>query len=296
MANLTFYDWFKSDRQYQDLNKTYASGGSLGINLIRLAMSPGDYPDPPVQSLNMQLILNQGQAVLDFGQGRFTSGSAGKIIVAPSQTHCDYHVTRDTELLCVDIPTQGLENYLSGLTGTSSSDFGPLHDTGFKDIFVQKLALKLWQEATDKSGFGELFVEHTGYTLLSALLTKAQRLRQSLVYQHGLSKRQVNQVANYIKDHLAESLSLEDLARVLSLQPWEITKAFKKTTGVPPYQYVRNLRIERAKELLQRSNSSLVDIALTVGFSSQSHFTTAFKQLENCTPAQYRRQVRTVAA
>jgi AraC family transcriptional regulator len=63
---------------------------------------------------------------------------------------------------------------------------------------------------------------------------------------------------------------------------------FKAATGMRPHQYLLKRRIERAEELLKQSGISLVDVALTVGFQTQAHFTTVFKRFAGDTPHQWR--------
>jgi AraC family transcriptional regulator len=65
-------------------------------------------------------------------------------------------------------------------------------------------------------------------------------------------------------------------------------KAFRQSMGVSPNQYLLERRVERAKALLARTELSIADIALRVGFSRQSHFATTFRRLAGTTPRVYR--------
>jgi AraC-like DNA-binding protein len=67
-------------------------------------------------------------------------------------------------------------------------------------------------------------------------------------------------------------------------------REFKRLTGFAPHQYVLGRRVERARALLARGERSITEVALTVGFSSQSHLTTAFRRVYGTTPAAYRNQ------
>jgi AraC-like DNA-binding protein len=64
---------------------------------------------------------------------------------------------------------------------------------------------------------------------------------------------------------------------------------FRVATGARPHEYVLRRRIERAQELLRDSSLTLVDVALSVGFQTQSHFTTVFKRFTGETPHRWRR-------
>ncbi len=68
-------------------------------------------------------------------------------------------------------------------------------------------------------------------------------------------------------------------------------RGFKSSVGMPPYRYFVARRIERAKELLSTTNQEVTDIALGLGFSSTSHFSTTFKSVAGCSPSEFRRRV-----
>ena len=80
------------------------------------------------------------------------------------------------------------------------------------------------------------------------------------------------------------------LAALLDMPIDRFARRFKATTGLAPYAYVIARRVRRAEVLLQTTDRDIATIALALGFSSQSHFTTAFRQATGGTPAAYRAQ------
>jgi len=107
-----------------------------------------------------------------------------------------------------------------------------------------------------------------------------------------LSERQVRQALGFMRANLQEDLSLSDIAEAVGLSVYHFARAFRASVGVPPHQYLIQLRISRARELLAGSDLSLAKIALETGFKSQSHFTYAFKRALRVTPREYRRLAR----
>jgi AraC family transcriptional regulator len=107
----------------------------------------------------------------------------------------------------------------------------------------------------------------------------------------GLAPWQVNRVAAYIDANLAQRISLAALADLAGLSPFHFARAFKQSFGVPPYHYHRDRRIAWAKELLTRSHHSVTEIAMKVGFSETSAFTTAFRRMTGLVPSAYRRAI-----
>ncbi len=104
----------------------------------------------------------------------------------------------------------------------------------------------------------------------------------------GLTRTQLQQVLDYIQTHLDRDLSLAELAETLNLSPTYFATAFKQAIKVSPHQYVIQQRVERAKLMLSKTDLAISDIALQVGFSSQSHLTQQFKRLTGMTPKQIR--------
>jgi len=107
----------------------------------------------------------------------------------------------------------------------------------------------------------------------------------------GLSAGELRQVTRYIEDNLDTRLSLHMLADTVGMSVYRLVRAFGRSTGVPPYRYVLQRRIERSKCLLADPTMPLTHVAFGSGFASQSHFTTAFSKLTGMTPGRYRRSI-----
>ncbi|MBR0782182.1 helix-turn-helix domain-containing protein [Bradyrhizobium iriomotense] len=104
----------------------------------------------------------------------------------------------------------------------------------------------------------------------------------------SLQKWRLKRVMQYVDDNLAAKVTLENLAAVAGLSRMHFAAQFRAAVGIRPHDYLLKRRIERAQELLLRADASLVDIALTVGFQTQAHFTTVFKRFVGDTPYQWR--------
>ncbi|WFP62124.1 AraC family transcriptional regulator [Mesorhizobium sp. WSM4904] len=112
----------------------------------------------------------------------------------------------------------------------------------------------------------------------------------------GLSAKHTRQVQEFLGQNFSRKLSLAEMAAICDLSAYHFARAFSKTFGVPPHQYVLGLRLDFAEKLLVDRRMSITDIADLSGFSSQSHFTTMMKKYRNATPQQVRaRQGRSQA-
>jgi AraC-like DNA-binding protein len=98
----------------------------------------------------------------------------------------------------------------------------------------------------------------------------------------------LRRVVEYIDAHLADRLGLLDLAAVAGLSRMHFASQFRAATGMRPHEFLLEWRIRRAEELLRNTPTSIVEIAMIVGFQTQAHFTTVFKRLAGCTPRRWR--------
>jgi AraC family transcriptional regulator len=93
---------------------------------------------------------------------------------------------------------------------------------------------------------------------------------------------------DFIVKTLPNAVVIEELAQALGLSQYQLIRLMKKTLAISPQQYVQERRMDLARKLLRESDSALADIAYALGFSSQSHFTSAFRASTGHTPKAYR--------
>ncbi len=93
---------------------------------------------------------------------------------------------------------------------------------------------------------------------------------------------------DYIYNHIHYRITIKELAEYLSLSPSYLSKLFHKEMGIPVSQYILDLKIEKAKNLLQYSSYNIVEIASYLSFSSQSHFIQVFQKKTGLTPHKFK--------
>jgi AraC family transcriptional regulator len=131
-------------------------------------------------------------------------------------------------------------------------------------------------------------------TLRTWLTLPAAAARQSH-RRGGLSPAALRRVQLYVEANLERPIQLRDLAARAGLSLYHFARAFKTSAGMTPRAFVEQRRLERARELIVQSRSSLAEIALASGFGTQSRLTTTFKRRTGFTPAEYRRGRRSIA-
>lgn len=104
-----------------------------------------------------------------------------------------------------------------------------------------------------------------------------------------LDKKQIQVVRDFMICCLGELPDIEDIARQLDFSTVSFCRQFKATTGVTPLAFYRNLRMQRARELVETSQKSLTDIAMDLGFTDAAHFSKTFHKHWKLPPSAFRR-------
>ncbi|HEY8297437.1 MAG TPA: AraC family transcriptional regulator [Candidatus Baltobacteraceae bacterium] len=101
-------------------------------------------------------------------------------------------------------------------------------------------------------------------------------------------KLRMQRAKRFIEMHAFESIGLSDVARELGLSPFTALRQFRSATGKTPYGYLLELRLARARELLERTEDSIASIAEKVAFKDLAHFSRFFKKCTGESPSLYR--------
>lgn len=164
----------------------------------------------------------------------------------------------------------------------------------FRDPEMEVLCHSLYRAVSLDSMADRLYVESLVAQL--AVLIRQRHSTASVALRippsSGLTRNQARRVLDYIESHLSRELTLGELARTAGLSLYHFARMFKRTLGMAPHRYVLQRRVERAKGMLRSSGASLVEISLSTGFASQSHFTSTFRRLVGPTPTEFKGRSR----
>ncbi len=150
----------------------------------------------------------------------------------------------------------------------------------------------LTDELEAEQPLGRLYVDSLAHALAARyLLLDVGRGVRSKSRMTGFVPRILNRVRAKIEANLDADLSLVSLAEESGYSRAHFLRMFRGATGVTPHQYVLDLRLRQAQQRLREAKSSIVDVALSCGFSSQSHMTTVFRRHLEMTPGEFRRNV-----
>ncbi|MFQ6182925.1 helix-turn-helix domain-containing protein [Sinorhizobium meliloti] len=109
--------------------------------------------------------------------------------------------------------------------------------------------------------------------------------------RRGLSARQVKRVTTYMRENIAEDIRLQELAALVNLSRFHFCTAFRVATGQTPYGWLTRQRIAYAKSLLRDRSLRISDVALVVGYETQSAFAASFRKAVGISPTEFRRRL-----
>jgi AraC-like DNA-binding protein len=135
----------------------------------------------------------------------------------------------------------------------------------------------------DRRVLAPMYLSEIVYRVLQAELWRLLLDAATSEYQND----PVTRAIAYIRGHLADPLTVADLADFVCLSPSAFAHLFRDITGMSPYQFIKGVRLERARELLVDGELNVSAVARTVGYSSLSHFVNEFKRYFGVTPRSY---------
>ena len=183
---------------------------------------------------------------------------------------------------CFDTAALGLRHPVERLSVAPGQSIG--------DPIVDGLAKALAQAAANPGTTSRLFTDHVELALLTHLATRygnapADARRSS----GGLDPATLSRAKEILSAHLSGQIAIDDLAAACGVSAGYLIRAFRTSTGLPPYKWLRRRRVEVAIEQLARTAEPMSRIALLCGFADQSHFTRVFQSIVGITPGAYRR-------
>ncbi len=203
-------------------------------------------------------------------------------------THCRYHsLVFHPRLIGGGIDSIFWQAYLRPLIGSGVKCVAldgsqPWHRQALSCIE------KAWQEGVaDLPGFE--FRVRAALSELVFLLTghlPSEPGRASEKAQRNGERIKV--MLRYIQQNYAEEVDIAGIAASASISQSEALRCFRETIGMPPIQYVKRFRIQKAAELLSSSDEKIAEIGAMCGFQDTSYFTRAFREVKGVTPREYR--------
>ena len=267
---------------------TSQNSGWDGVSFTYMCQPAYETPEVCTPLAHSITIFTHGNYVIQADRtldGRFGHDSVvgGDIVIAPVNIGQKCTWDKEGDFIILGIETKTFARAVDESGQPEQVQLIP-HFSTPDPLFLQiGLAIKnsLQNNPSGSRLYAETMVNALSVHLLQHYSARKPNIKK---YINGLSKRQLNQVIEYIKSNLDKDLGLKELASLLHMSPHYFCNLFKQSMGIAPHQYVIQTRVNRAKELLIRGKYSIAQVAFMVGFANQSHLTRHFKKLVGVTP------------
>jgi AraC family transcriptional regulator len=239
----------------------------------------------------VQTLATGGRTSGDIGWGRFDApGETGKFFLAAPDFATNVLVETDHKIRGLSFPlSQWQSVFDEAADGKLSMESLNIDRGVFHSPNIRLAMSKLWALSEDEGAPSRLLARSAGCEILAELC----RLSGASIapVQGGLAPWAQRRCVDFMHGRLSEDISLEELAAEAQLSQFHFARMFKQSVGVPPRVYLTRIRMDKACELLEKTNLSVTEIALEVGYGSNQAFARVFLKERNMTPTSYRRAV-----
>jgi AraC family transcriptional regulator len=213
----------------------------------------------------------------------------GGLFILPGGTEFGVQLEGELDSLHVYLRRQLVQEVAAEL-GVDKAGLTLIPRLGERDLLIERLALGVREALTDEDAAAGVYVDYLSRALAARLLREHSNVAPERNGQAkgGLTAAQVAVVGDFMEAHLERPVALSEMASACGLSPTHFARRFKAALGVPPHQHLMQLRVERAKRLLQ-GTLPIVEVALACGFAHQEHLTRVFRRMTGMTPASFRR-------
>lgn len=238
----------------------------------------------PKGRLDFQIVyVSSGKAHFFFGDEHVEVPAGHMVLYHPRQEqHYEYYAVDKPEVYWVHFTGSDVKNILR------SYDI-PLEErffyTGVTSIYQQLFTSMIQELLNCRIGYEDLLEMY-----LRQLLLMVQRYRQ----EHkcnvcSIHQEEIDKARRYFHEHYTEDINIEEYAKSIHMSLCWFTRIFKTMAGCAPKQYIINLRIRTAAQLLESTNYSIHEIAAIVGYENPYYFSRVFKQIKGVTPSDHRK-------
>ena len=298
---LSFHDWYRygpfaarPQAHRSVVPEAYKTIDAGPVHMINMSPPAGAVVDPAVPEYAVHLVLAT-PPLLQVGFNRpprWLTMSPGVILVSPPDTDCDFISDGTSHVLTVAIPKTHVADFME----SSGARVEVRREETFREPRLARQLIELWHTLTDDAPASGLFADQVMRNVLDTLACRTEsQLVTSAAERHArehLPAHTIRRLRDFVESCIADDLDVTMMASVAALSPAHFARAFAATVGVTPFEYVMTRRLARAHELLERTDRSALDIALTVGFKTPSHFASRFRREFGVSPRDIRPDAR----
>lgn len=290
-THTSFAQWYSKGPHASHVRTMKSPGGVL--DLLEVQRPAGDMSRPALPDIVlMEDMLGCSRVRGDLGGGRFdlTTGKGTLALAAPNFAT---RVINDEShrLRSLAFPLAQWQGVLDeAADGRFSFDTSCIYGRVFDSLAIRLALRNLWALCEEEGAPSRLLARAAGCEILAELCRLGGAPFAPV--KGGLAPWAERRCLELMQARLSEDISLDDLAAEAHLSPFHFARMFKQSLGVPPRVHLTRLRLERACELLEKTDLPVTEIAFEVGYSSNQVLARVFLKHRRMSPSEYRRAVR----
>lgn len=164
-----------------------------------------------------------------------------------------------------------------------------IHVPGVHRDYIESLLNRMLSEYEQSDSYSSVNIKNCLQELIIFMIRYSRRKSGEPFQAISVADTLMQDAARYIRTNYTKDLSLESVAAHVSISPTYFSKKFKSSTGFGYKEYLINVRIQAAADMLLETNASVSEIAEKCGFNSSDHFGNAFKRAKGVSPLKYRK-------
>lgn len=245
-----------------------------------------------------QLILmyiKEGTLQLQCGEQKIIAEQNSIAIVNPNEIHSGENLKSVLEYYLIRIDLLLLLGNQPDLQQTMYTELLLKNYISFEnkisedDILLDNVKNIIKESQKSEEGY-ELAIRGLSFQLLANLLrrhTKTASNQSELDIQYRRLK-QIKPAITHMEINMADKITLEELSQTTHLSTIHFSRVFKIVTGCSPMDYLNRMRVQKAAQLLLKTNKTIIEIAMDTGFNDSNYFSRFFKKCRDITPREFR--------
>ena len=212
-----------------------------------------------------------------------------EIVVTPAGVRSGWRWHGRSKVIVITLEPEKFQRFAQSEVGILLTGSQLKNLPQFTDADICQAGAMLRDALISKDVGSEVLFESLARVFLVKLIQNyGHRPEEEMKSAQGFTTQHYKRVLDFVAEHFAETITVEELANVAAMSPSHFSRLFKQTIGKSPMNFVTAYRVEQSKKRLSSLDLPLIDIALDCGFADQAHFSRVFKQFQGITPKNYR--------
>lgn len=281
---------FKDNRQWenecikqcQGINVIEIPGVHIGIANAPVVLTPGQHAHR-----DYEFMMPFDDNLVSISDKKHIMTEKNKITPFNSeQYHGPAEMVTLNKFLCISCEREYLGDIVSSVSGKKEIRFA--NESFLIDNNLKVLLGMLVEESIGKQTGTQFIKENIGNLILAGMIRQARSNLPGTTAYHRSREKRIERAAEFLREQYNCDFNLEQVAQIADLSPFHFLRVFKAQMGKTPYEFLLDVKIDRAKELLSIKDKNITEICLLCGFNNPSHFAAIFKRKAGVSPTEYR--------